>query len=501
MSEGDRDVCTQCGQQHDVAIPCATPADGLIGKAVGDDYRIVQLLGHGGMGSVYLAYQCSLRRSVVVKFMLPQFTEGAQGRFETEALAAGKLGNPHIVSVFAYGTWEGAPYLVMEHLKGQDCGSLIAQHEQLAVDRAANIVYQACLGLSAAHDAKIVHRDIKPENLWISDPGDKSDFVKVLDFGIAKYREPGRTALTGSGAQMGTVFYMSPEQIQDASKVDARTDIWALGVVLYELLTGYKAFEGNTSLEVMNRIVSGSPEPLGNLRPDLPDALINVVNTALQSDPSQRFPSVSAMAEALEPFTARKSLRPRDPASTKPSTILTGVRVRASTSQQLATSLPKIEERDSAAVGRKKWLFQVSIGLILLTAAGIAVKTWYGGTNRGRHAVGTPGATDIPDTTMPAPTTPNPQVTAEVSALAAEPFAAGSGPPAPASVRTVPEHQIARPNRLSGTNAKSQGPKLVGATPSSSAASTPAIPNAIPAPPPPRRGAVSIDTDNPYPTE
>ena len=195
------------------------------------------------MGSVYEALHVALERRFAVKFMLPEFAANRETlrRFENEAKAAGRLEHANIAAVMDFGRASDASHcLVLEYLSGQDCSQLLAHLGPLPVDRATNLVYQACLGLAVAHQAGIVHRDIKPENIYVMDAGDGADLVKVLDFGIAKLRTPNASAVTGSGVAMGTFYYMAPEQVRDAGTVDQRADVWALGVVLYELLTAQK---------------------------------------------------------------------------------------------------------------------------------------------------------------------------------------------------------------------------------------------------------------------
>jgi len=190
------------------------PAENRIGSSV-DKYTIVRLLGRGGMGAVYEARHAKLARRFAIKFLLAEFAANRDvlRRFENEAKAAGGLEHPNLAAVTDVGqTADGAPYLVMEFLEGQDASRLLRSYGPLPVRRAADIVQQACRGLAVAHRAGIVHRDLKPANLFIADAGDGTDHVKVLDFGIAKLRSTDASVATGTGATFGTAFYMSPEQ-------------------------------------------------------------------------------------------------------------------------------------------------------------------------------------------------------------------------------------------------------------------------------------------------
>jgi serine/threonine protein kinase len=283
-------------------------ADSRIGSVV-DKYTIVRLLGKGGMGAVYEARH-KLSRRFAIKFLLPELAANRQilRRFENEAKAAGGLEHANLAAVIDSGrAADGAPYLVMEFLEGEDCSSLLRRLGPLPVRRAADIVFQACQGLAVAHKAGIIHRDLKPENLFLADAGDGSDLVKVLDFGIAKLRLPDGSNVTSIGAAFGTPHYMSPEQARGAGEVDKRTDVWSLGVVLYELLSGQKPFQGDHSLHSIHEILNSDPPRLATLRRGLPAGLVTVVQRAMAKDVERRLPTVAALAEALGPFAGRDS--------------------------------------------------------------------------------------------------------------------------------------------------------------------------------------------------
>jgi serine/threonine-protein kinase len=280
-----------------------------LGKTEGGKYRVVRLLGEGGMGAVYEAQHLVVGRRFAIKFLHPTLSTNAEivARFQREAQAAGRLENENIAAVVDAGTAsDGAPYLVMEYLEGEDLAHLLFRCGPLSVPRATYIVIQACRGLAAAHERGIVHRDLKPENLFIGKRNDGSDLVKVLDFGIAKLHVGGAgTGLTQTGATMGTPCYMSLEQARGAKEVDHRTDIYSLGVILYEILTGTKPHPGESYNEILYHVISNEPAPLNSIRAGLPAGLAAVTNKAMAREASERYASVVDLMEALIPFAGR----------------------------------------------------------------------------------------------------------------------------------------------------------------------------------------------------
>ena len=330
-------------------------ADPRIGGVV-DKYGIVRLLGQGGMGTVYEARHVTLSRRFAIKFLLPELAARPEilRRFENEAIVAARLEHANLVAVNDVGrASDGTPYLVMEFLQGEDCSKLLRRAGPLPVPRAADIVLQACRGVAVAHRAGIVHRDLKPENLFLTDAGDGCDLVKVLDFGIAKLRPSEGQSTTKTGSTFGTTYYMSPEQARAAGEVDQRTDVWALGVVLYELLAGRRPFEGEEFLNVVHQILTSEPPRLATLRSGLPPGLGELVERAMSKDTARRFPTVEALAAALGPFAARTTAR-RTEASA-----LTSTRPSPATSTQ-----PGLEGKR-----RPAWL----AGTILASGAAVTV--------------------------------------------------------------------------------------------------------------------------------
>jgi eukaryotic-like serine/threonine-protein kinase len=281
-----------------------------VGELVGAKYRIVRLLAQGGMGVVYEAQHTVVRRRFAVKFLRRDLAERRDilTRFHHEAEAAGALESEHVAAAVDFGIAEdGAPYIVMEYLVGESLTSLLGREGQLPVCRAADLVTQAARGIQVAHAAGIIHRDLKPQNLFLCRREDGTDLVKVLDFGVAKLQAAGEmNAATLTGAMVGTVAYMSPEQARGDRDIDTRSDIYALGAILYELCTGRKPHPGESPNAILHHIATQPAVPLATVAPDLAPAFIELVSRALAADPQARPASADALAEALGAFSERK---------------------------------------------------------------------------------------------------------------------------------------------------------------------------------------------------
>jgi len=283
-----------------------TPPETAPGTLLAGKYRVERTLGIGGMGVVVEATHEVLHEKVAVKFLLSELASNPQltARFLREAQAAVRIKSPHVARVIDVGTLEsGSPYMVMEYLEGRDLGAILAAEGPLSPRAAVTFVLQACEAIASAHGAGVVHRDLKPPNLFVTSAADGTPTLKVLDFGISKLTEPGASgSLTQTQVAMGSPFYMSPEQIRSTREVDGRTDIWALGVVLYELLTGAVPFESDSMPALCALVLESEPTALSRHRPDVPPALEAVVAKCLAKDVTKRYQNVAELALALAPF-------------------------------------------------------------------------------------------------------------------------------------------------------------------------------------------------------
>jgi serine/threonine-protein kinase len=284
------------------------------GQVLAGKYRIERVLGEGGMGIVVEAYDTSLERRVAIKFLLPEYAKHPEAtlRFMREARAAAKIQSEHVARVIDVSKLDtGSPYMVMEFLEGSDLEQVIDAAGPLPMEDAALYVIQACEALAEAHAHGIIHRDLKPANLFLAQQAGGSRKIKVLDFGISKALTATDPALLGSltraSTMMGSPLYMSPEQMKSARDVDLRTDIWALGVILYESLTAQTPFTGTSIPELSAKILLEDPRPLALFKPDLPQGLIDVVARALRKQPELRFPNVGELAMALLPFAPNRA--------------------------------------------------------------------------------------------------------------------------------------------------------------------------------------------------
>ncbi|HEX6731653.1 MAG TPA: protein kinase [Pyrinomonadaceae bacterium] len=362
-------------------------AGSLVGRTLGQ-YRLVSLVGTGGMGEVYLADDTRLDRRVAIKILTPNFTvDAAQvGRFQQEARAASALNHPNIITVYDINESEGTQYIATEFIEGETLRTHIAT-TKLPLHESLDITIQIAGALSAAHGAGVVHRDVKPENLMLRPDG----YVKVLDFGIAKLTEQRRASpdgeaptralvKTGKGVVMGTAHYMSPEQARGHA-VDARTDIWSLGVVLYEMVTGRLPFEGATVSDCIASILKTEPRPLTEVIPDVPQRLEWIVQKALRKDADERYQKAKELLSDLravkpEVETSAHTLRP----GSQSSAVSSGGQVAAATTDDKSLTPTAVTVRTTSSAEylvteikrHKRGIFMV-MALLVAAAAGVGL--------------------------------------------------------------------------------------------------------------------------------
>lgn len=281
------------------------------GQVLGGKFRIEQVLGRGGMGVVVAATHLQLDERVALKFLLPEALSNKEAvmRFEREARAAVKIKSEHVARVTDVGTLEtGAPYMVMEFLNGMDLGDYLETTGPLPFHEAADYLLQACEAIAEAHALGIVHRDLKPTNLFRIIRSDGTPSIKVLDFGISKVTNGSDAAMTQTTSMMGSPYYMSPEQMTSAKSVDERTDIWALGIILHELLSGKVPYQGETIPEICAQVLQNPPPRLTDVRPDTPIDIERIIDKALAKDRDQRYSSVAEFAADISAYATSASM-------------------------------------------------------------------------------------------------------------------------------------------------------------------------------------------------
>lgn len=386
-------------------VVATDPGDVLLGK-----YRVEEVIGVGGMGRVIRARHLYLQQSVAIKILLPNMVESKStiARFLREAQATVRLRSEHIARVMDVGTMpDGAPFMVMEHLEGFDLGEVLRHHGPQAPSSVVDLMLQACEGISEAHAMGIVHRDIKPSNFFITRRPDGSCLLKILDFGISKTPTE-LSELTSTQTVVGTPMYMAPEQMRTARSTDPRSDIWSMGVVMYQMLTGRPPFEAETYAELVLKVDNGIPAPL---HVDLPPGLAAIVMRCLEKDPRNRLQNVAALAVELIPYAS-------DPIAGQQSADRTtrilsapqlGGRALASTGADL--TIPPARTPDSWNRSQTTQTSRGSNGLIVagivvvcIAAAigGFAIANW---VSEKHHSAAVPAspATQPPNETRPAP--------------------------------------------------------------------------------------------------
>jgi eukaryotic-like serine/threonine-protein kinase len=440
--------------------PPPAAGDVLVGK-----YRVEGTVGKGGMGIVLSAQHLELGQKVAIKLLLadPSQHADAATRFLREARAAAGLHSDHVVRIYDLGTLEsGVPFMVMELLRGSDLATVLESRGPLPVNLALEYVLQACDAIAEAHALGIIHRDLKPSNLFLTRRSDGAPLIKVLDFGISKALGPEAQLqgdLTETRTVLGSPFYMSPEQIRDSKSVDSRSDVWALGVILHELLAGDPAFVADTFPGICAAIVADAPQSLRAQRPEVPEPVEAIVLRCLEKNPRLRFQSVPELMRALEaqlPPRARglPSLPPSravapEVSTNAPTVALTPSDALAAPDLSLSHGPVATPHLDPPPKPRSLPR-SLGIGALAVLVAGLLIALF---SQRGA-APPPPASAQAPSAPMPGPTAARPVAAAlpPASASSAPPAPASAVPPAPsASMRRVQPSRRPAPARSSAS--------------------------------------------------
>jgi hypothetical protein len=413
------------------------------GEILDGKYRVERVLGVGGMGVVVAATHVQLQTRVALKFLLPEVLGHPQvvQRFVREARAAVQIQSEHVARVVDVGTLAtGSPYMVMEYLEGEDLSETVARGGAISVARAVGYVLEACEAIAEAHALGIVHRDLKPANLYLARRAGRDPIVKVLDFGISKTNDPGPSGLTQTSNVMGSPQYMAPEQMMSSKNVDARADIWALGVILYELLTGEKPFAAETMAEIVYMVTQGDAPKMSAKRPELPPGIGDAVARALAREPARRFANVAELAAAIAPFgPARSEISieriARVLGTAAPAAAAPAPRAQAPAPAPAPTPTVATLEDAPTAAPRGRGRVAVAVAVVALVAGVLA---WRG--LRGGAAATAERTTAVVSAPVPvlAPAAPSP----------APPAAAPPAPPPPTVVPPIPTAAVAPPDKV-----------------------------------------------------
>jgi serine/threonine protein kinase len=457
------------------------------GEVIAGKFVVERVLGIGGMGAVVAARHMHLGQRVAVKFLLPEAAEekDAVERFLREARAAVGLQSAHVVRVSDVGTLDnGLPYMLMEFLSGHDLSKLLEQRGPLPVQETVDYILQACEAIAEAHGIGLVHRDLKPGNLFVTARPDGSPLVKVLDFGISKAIDPTsmEKSLTKTSSIMGSPLYMSPEQLRSAKRVDTRTDIWAIGVILYELSSGGMPFDDETMTAVCAKIVADPPVPLRERRPSVPPGFEAVVMRCLEKDLAKRYQTVGELAAALRPFASAEGALSADRVSRigRPSlaSVPSAPQIRAASASAqetqtsagrggvaLAETVANWQTGSSQRGKRTRTVALAAVGVGLAVAVGaVVVRTM----SRGASAAAG-GASAVVQAAPPTtPAAPDTAVAATTTAATATP------PPASAAATTTAAVAATAPAARPGARPTVPPPPAATAAPAATPAATPA---------------------------
>lgn len=466
-----------------------------VGDSIAGKYIVESVIGEGGMGVVVAARHVELDQRVAIKFLLPAIAEQelAAQRFRREARAAAKIRGEHVCRVLDVGSLEqGVPYMVMEYLDGCDLAQELTRRQRLPIDEVVDYVLQACEALAEAHAAGIVHRDLKPGNLFLAMAADGTRRIKVLDFGVSKFlieSGSGSPALTKTSSLVGSPIYMAPEQFDGSKRVDERTDIWALGIVLYELVTGTTPFEAETIAQLISAVLHAKPMPLAERGVYAPDGFEAVIERALSKQSADRWSSVSELATALVPYgpthaslrasrvsrllpaSSGRLSRPSVPATSRPPSLGPSATTVFDTDPNKPRSNPRAPTPNGWEMTQKPTRSRAArvglAALALLVPAGAAF--WYQNTRTQE-----PAAPSLQAAEPPAPPAVGEPVETAKPSVAPE----GSAPVAPQGEIAAPAAPSASATATTATTAAAPAAAAPAARPVWHAPSRPAAPKA-----------------------
>ena len=392
----------------------AAADDPKVGMVLQERYRIVRKIGEGGMGAVYEGEHVLIKRRVAIKCLHSQFATNPEivARFHREALAATSIGHQNIIEVTDMGRFDdGSVFMVLEFLLGRDWSDDIDNQGAQPLGKTVHIVDQVCDALTAAHAKGIIHRDLKPENIYLIERGADTEFVKVLDFGISKFKDNagGGKGMTQTGTTLGTPYYMAPEQAQGKKDIDHRADIYSLGVILFQALTGQYPFDDESYPMLVLKICTEPAPPLRLYRPDLPEELERLVAKLLSKSPDDRFPDCASLKAALAPFRSVQDTP--EVAADAPSTanmqssLLTGGAPADSGIRVPATQVHAVDASAAPPSSKLPLIIGAGVGMALLGALGVVAALVLGGND---------------PQPVPMPPMPPPVVETPVEATAAE---------------------------------------------------------------------------------
>jgi serine/threonine protein kinase len=385
-------------------------------------YSIVRVIGRGGMGVVYEGMHEALGKRVAIKTLIAVGGQShdVQQRFVREGKAAARIRHPHVCDVFDVGVHEGVPYLVMEYLEGEDLGAWIENRPQMRTDEIADLIIPVASALSAAHDAGVIHRDLKPDNVFLVRGKSGTLVPKLLDFGISKLDDAAALNLTGTNAILGTPYYMSPEQAGSSRTVDHRSDVFSLGVILYQCATRELPFKGDSLFQLLGAILHTDPPSVRSISASMPSAFEGVISRAMQKDPNRRYQTAAQLGAALLPFASPRVRLQFEAELGGAEAFATGDTISSTTSQDmlLRTPMPAtktLNEVSIPAPPRSKTPVLAIAALAILVLIGVVFALTRGGGDAdadttGAHIVAP--SMDTPKTISAPPAPPEPPVAA-----------------------------------------------------------------------------------------